>query len=160
MTEKHKGYERDVSLGKRVDVNTNINPFGDVHPVMDMEGIGPAYNKELLSIGITNTEELWSADTEKVANKTGAPLVSVKSWQAMSELAAIKDIGPQYSELLERSGIHSIQQLKESKPNAVLELVREKQKSLDLNIQGNVPGHALVKNWIDQARKHKWHVSE
>lgn len=101
-----------------------------------------------------NTKQLWEADAEKIADKTGAALASVKSWQAMSELAAVKDIGPQYAELLERSGVHSIRQLKDSKPNDLLNLVREKQDSLEVNIQGNVPGHSLVKNWIDQARKH------
>jgi predicted flap endonuclease-1-like 5' DNA nuclease len=135
------------------------NPFGDIHPVQDIEGIGSEYNKALLAMGIADTKQLWNANAAKVAKTTGAPLVSVKSWQNMAELAAIHDIGPQYAELLERSGIHNISQLRTCKPNQLLKLVREKQKSINMNIQGNTPGHALVENWIDQARNHV-HVSE
>lgn len=131
----------------------SFNPFGEVHPVETLEGIGPEYKKELMAIGIENTEQLWNADAAMVAEKTGAPLVLVQSWQNMAELTCVKDIGPQYSELIERSGVHNIEQLKACKPNELLKLVREKQDSLNINIQGNTPGHDLVKNWIDQARK-------
>ena len=78
----------------------------------------------------------------------------------MAELACVKDIGPQYAELLERSGIHSVDQLKNSDPNEVLRLVRKKQDSLQLNIQGNSPGHATVENWVEQARDHKFSESK
>jgi predicted flap endonuclease-1-like 5' DNA nuclease len=132
------------------------DPFGDVHPVADIEGIGPEFSKRLRAIGIKNTKQLWEADAVKVARKTGAALGSVKSWQHMAELASVKDIGPQYAELLERSGIHTIEQLKSTDPDRLLRLVRKKQNSLDVNIQGNSPGHATVEHWIGEARDHKF----
>lgn len=138
---------------------TKDNPFGDIHPVRELEGIGPEYNKALLAMGIENTEQLWKGNSARIAQKTGAPLSSVKSWQSMAELASVHDIGPQYAELLERSGIHSINQLKNYTPTELLKRVQKKQESLDINIQGNVPGHSLVKNWIDEARSHKFGVS-
>jgi len=140
--------------------NSHFTLFGDVHPVMDLEGIGPVHNKSLQSMGIKNTQQLWEADAVKVAHETSAPLSSVKSWQNMAELASVKDIGPQYAELLERSGIHSIDQLKNYNSDKLLKLVRKKQNSLKVNIQGNSPGHALVENWIGQARNHKLSYSE
>jgi predicted flap endonuclease-1-like 5' DNA nuclease len=133
-----------------------LNPFGDVHPVQDIQGIGPAYKKELQRIGINTTEQLWKANPVRVAKDTGAPFSSVKSWQNMAELASVKDIGPQYAELLERSGIHNITQLKESEPKELLALVKKKQDSIKINIQGNTPGNDLVENWIDQANKHSF----
>jgi predicted flap endonuclease-1-like 5' DNA nuclease len=135
---------------------TRPNPFGDVHPVIAIEGIGPKYNKELHAMGIKNTKQLWEADTAKVAQKIGAPLSSVRSWQQMAELASVKDIGPQYAELLERSGVHSIGQLQSYEPNKLLRMVNEKQDSLKINIQGNSPGHATVEHWIEEARDHKF----
>jgi len=135
---------------------TNSNPFGDVHPVIDLEGIGPEYNEKLQEMGIKNTKQLWEADAFKVARETGAPLSSVKSWQHMAELASVKDIGPQYAELLERSGIHSIAQLKNYNPNKLLKLIKKKQNSLKINIQGNHPGNAMVEHWIDEANDHKY----
>ncbi|HSU72581.1 MAG TPA: DUF4332 domain-containing protein [Candidatus Binatia bacterium] len=131
------------------------HPFGDVHPVGDLEGIGPEHKKGLQAIGIRNTKQLWQADAVKVAHRTGFPLSSVKSWQHMAELASIKDIGPQYAELLERSGVHSVRQLRGYAPNRLLKLVREKQASLKVRIQGNFPGLLTVKHWIAEARDHK-----
>jgi predicted flap endonuclease-1-like 5' DNA nuclease len=140
---------------KKIIRTRRTSPFGDVHPVIDIEGIGPKYSKGLQAIGINNTKQLWEADAAKVARVTGAPVSSVKSWQNMAELASVKDIGPQYAELLERSGVHTIDQLKSYNPDKLLNLVREKQDSLKVNIQGNSPGHATVENWIDEARDHK-----
>ena len=91
-----------------------------------------------------------------LARETGASLSSVKSWQHMAELASVRDIGPQYAELLERSGINSIGQLRRYNPTKLLKLVRKKQDSLKLNIQGNSPGHATVEHWIDEANDHKY----
>jgi Domain of unknown function (DUF4332) len=114
------------------------------------------YNKGLVAMGIKNTRQLWEADSSKVARHTGAPLSIVKSWQHMAELSSVKDIGPQYAELLERSGVHSIEQLKGYDPDKLLKRVRKKQESLKVNILGNSPGQATVENWIEGARDHKF----
>ncbi|MFO8015607.1 MAG: DUF4332 domain-containing protein [Candidatus Woesearchaeota archaeon] len=144
------------SRQKDVDETGRANPFGDVHPVMDLEGIGPEHKKELQSIGIDNTRQLWEADAAKIAKKINVPLKSVKSWQHMAELASVTDIGPQYSELLERSGVHTIGQLKKYDPNKLLNLVRKKQNSIKVKIQGNIIGYPLVENWIKKARNHRY----
>lgn len=133
----------------------HTTPFGDVHPVIDLEGIGPVYNKELKAMGIDNTKQLWQADAKEVAKKTGAPLASVISWQNMAELSSVNDIGPQYAELLERSGVHSISDLKKYETGKLLKLIKHKQASLDIKIQGNTPGHDLVANWIHEAKGHQ-----
>ncbi|MFH0875619.1 MAG: DUF4332 domain-containing protein [archaeon] len=132
------------------------NPFCNVQPVIDLEGIGLEYNKALLAMGIKNTKQLWEADARRVARVTGAPLILVKSWQHMAELSSVNDIGPQYAELLERSGVHNIDQLKGYDTNELLSIVRKKQNSLKINIQGNSPGHAMVEHWIGEARSHKF----
>ncbi len=147
---------RQEKSASHKNIITQPNPFGDVHPVVDIEGIGPVYKKELNKMGITNTQQLWKANAVNVVRQTGAPLTAVQSWQHMAELASVKGIGPQYAELLDRSGIHTIAQLKNSDPNKLLRLVRKKQDSLKINIQGSSPGHATVENWIDEARDHKF----
>ncbi len=136
--------------------HSDPSPFGDVHPVIDIEGIGPVYKEALLTMGIKNTKQLWQADAARVARETGAPVSSVKSWQHMAELASVKDIGPQYAELLERSGVHTINQLKNYNADKLLKLVRAKEASLDISIQGNSPGHATVEHWIHEAKDHKF----
>ncbi|MBN1792116.1 DUF4332 domain-containing protein [Candidatus Woesearchaeota archaeon] len=152
-----KSVRQKDSLTKRTNKRSD---FGSTHLVMDLEGIGPKYSKALQTIGILDTYQLWKANPVNVSHKTGAPLTTVKSWQNMAELASINGIGPQYAELLERSGIHSIDQLKSYNANKLLNLVQQKQDSLNINIQGNTPGIPLVENWIDQAREHKFSAQE
>jgi len=156
---KKPAHQKNILAAQQKNKTGQSNPFGDVHPVLDIEGIGPEYNEKLQAMGIMNTRQLWESDAVQIAHKTSAPLSTVKSWQHMSELATIKDIGPQYAELLERSGIHSIGQLKNFNPNKLLKLVREKQNSLKVRIQGNSPGYTLVSHWIAQARDHKFSAS-
>jgi hypothetical protein len=129
---------------------TSTTSIGEGRPVLDLEGIGPEYNKKLHAMGIQNTNQLWKANAAQVAAKTGASI--------NSELASVKDIGPQYAELLDRSGIHSIEELKNSNPHKLLRLVRKKQDSLKVNIQGNSPGKATVEHWIAEAQVHQFGV--
>ena len=135
--------------------NSKPSPFGDVSPVIDIEGVGPEYAARLNNMGIKNTKQLWEANANKVANTIRVPVHTIQSWQRMAELISVNDIGPQYAELLERSGIHSIAQLKAETPTKLLAAVRKKQDSLKINIQGNHLGQATVSHWIDEAKAHK-----
>lgn len=151
-TVRNQTYKRPIqeTLTKRT------SPFGDVHKVMDLEGIGPKYNQKLNAMGIFDTKQLWKANPVKLANSTGVSLTLVNSWQNMAELASVKGIGPQYAELLDRSGIHSIEQLRKTTPSKLLKLVRDKQNSIETNIQKSHPGPDLVESWIHQANIHKF----
>ena len=135
--------------------HTKPSPFGDVSPVIAIEGVGPEYSERLVGMGIKNTKQLWEANATQVANAIRVPVHTVQSWQRMAELISVNDIGPQYAELLERSGVHSIDQLKSSTPTKLLAMVRKKQDSLKINIQGNHLGQATVSHWIDEAKAHK-----
>lgn len=135
------------------------SPFGDVHPVGNIEGVGPKYAKQLSKLNITTTKQLWSANAGKVAAALGIGVVTVQHWQQMAELMAVKGIGPQYAELLERSGVRSIEALAASDPDDLLKHVQMKQDSIDMSIQGNTPGEAIVASWIDAANDHQTMVA-
>ncbi len=128
---------------------------GSSYPVEAIEGIGQTYSGRLHVEGIHTTKELWEADAVAVANKIRAPTKSVMHWQHMAELASIKSIGPQYAELLDRSGIHSIKELQSQTPNKLLRAVQDKENSVNVNIQGNIIGRETVKNWIHEARNYE-----
>ena len=128
--------------------------FGDVCPVIDVEGIGPVYAKALNGMGIEDTRQLWEANAAQVASAVDVPVSVVHKWQQMAELIAVKGIGPQYAELLQRSGVGSIAELKASKPEALLASVTRTQGALDIRIQGNTIGQAGVTHWIQAARNH------
>jgi predicted flap endonuclease-1-like 5' DNA nuclease len=149
---KTKNITTPVSVKKLMDPE---KVFGYTYPVKDIEGIGPTYGDALMSMGIKDTEQLWKANPAKIVDITGASIVQVISWQNMAELASVKDIGPQYAELLERSGIHSIEQLKNYDAKKLLKLIDAKQDTLKINIQGNHPKNVMVEHWIDSARHHE-----
>lgn len=133
----------------------SADPFGDVYPVVEVEGISPEYNARLQAMGIVDTHQLWKADAEKVAKKAGVPVLTVHNWQDMAELSSVRGIGPQHAELLERSGIHTVEQLRKADPDELLSLVRKKQESLKVNIEGNRPSHSTIEHWIEEARGKK-----
>ncbi|HYD03041.1 MAG TPA: DUF4332 domain-containing protein [Alphaproteobacteria bacterium] len=135
------------------------NTFGDVYPVSDIDGIGPAHTRSLAGMGIRNTKQLWEADTTKVARQTGASFNSVRSWQHMSELASVRGVGPRYADLLEKSGIHSVAQLQEYDADELHNIVRKKQNIAKVNIE-EPPAHATVENWISEARDHRFSTTE
>lgn len=130
-------------------------PFGDIHPIDSIEGIGPKYTSLLSKLGILNTQQLWRANKRDVAMSLGLSAKRVQNWQERAELMAVSGIGSQYAELLERSGVHSIKELAASNPEVLLRRVQRKENSLDVNIQGNTPGESIVASWIDAANDHQ-----
>lgn len=122
-------------------------------PIIDLEGVGPKYEKILAKEGITESHQLLDADLDALAKKTDINLKRLTSWRNMSELLAVKGIGPQFSEVLERSGIHSVKELAAAKPKELHEQINTYLDSLDQTVVGVKIGPARVKGWITNARK-------
>lgn len=129
-------------------------PFGDVHAVIDVEGIGEQYATELGELNIVDTEQLWQADPDSVASSLDIPRKTVRSWQRMAELMALQDIGPQYAELLVRARITSIEQLSEMTPADAAEMVQRVEGDREVRIQGNKIGKKQAQTWVEAARQH------
>lgn len=149
------------STRKDTAVTTNTNrkdDFGNVYLVEEVEGIGQKFTKELNKIGIKNTKQLWDANTKRVAASINTNAKTVQNWQQMAELMAINGIGPQYAELLERSGVRSVKELAAADSKTLLKRVQKKQNSLDTSIQGNTPGDSIVESWIEAANEHQTHT--
>ncbi len=123
-------------------------------PVTLVEGIGETYESYLNNIGIYTLSDLTAADTESVAEEMGLSPTIVGRWQAQVELTSLNGIGPQYAELLVRSGVTTIADLSEADPANLLRAVNRKQQTLEVNIQGNVIGPKRVAGWIETARDH------
>lgn len=105
------------------EVATVMAFTGDTHPVVDVEGIGPATATRLEAIGITNTDQLYRAPADVVAKHLDVPEEQVTVWQSMCELIMVKGVGPQYGEALVRSGIPTIEALKRKSANVVAKTV-------------------------------------
>lgn len=133
---------------------TPSSPFGDIHPVIDVEGVGDVYEKKLGAMGIVDTEQLWKADPKKVADNLDVPLKTAQKWHAMAELMALDGIGPQYAELLVRAGITSIHELANTKAEAVLDQVQQTEEGRDVRIQGNQISIKYTRRWVRTAKEH------
>jgi predicted flap endonuclease-1-like 5' DNA nuclease len=131
-----------------------VEPFGDVHKVEDVEGIGPHFGKALEEIGITNTRQLWAADATYVGGHLMIAPKTVENWQAMAELMAVKGIGPQYAELLLRAGIRTIERLTHETPEHLSRTVERLEGRREHRVQGNTVGDKTAAHWIEAAIAH------
>jgi len=61
----------------------------------------------------------------------------------------------QWAEMVERSGIHSIEQLKDSDPTTLAAQLRERQELLSGDLEG-APGKTTVERWVNEAKNHKF----
>lgn len=126
--------------------------LGDVHEVVDLEGIGPTYEKKLHDAGITNTQELLFTDDEELQDITGAPAKTVQNWKHMSQLLKINGIGPQFAELMVRAGIEGIEGLKEGDPEDMVAQVKEYESGLKTHVTGSGIGIKRMTDWHEQAK--------
>lgn len=145
--------ERDAA-NNGGDGRAHAAPFGDVHPVIDVEGIGEAFAADLADLDILDTKQLWQANPDTVASALDIPRKTVRSWQRMTELMALEDVGPQYAELLVRARITSIEQLSEMTPADVAAAVQKAEGDREVRIQGNKIGKKHTKTWVEAARHH------
>lgn len=128
---------------------------GEDIPVNEVEGIGTTYLDRLADVGIETTNDLLASDIDTVVDVSRAPKATVQKWYGMAELMRVKGIGKQFAELLVRSGITSIDDLREQKPKQLSELVNAKMESVDVTIQGAGVSQKRAGNWITAARKMK-----
>lgn len=88
----------------------------DPYEVEEIEGIGRGFGKRLRTIDIKTTKHLIDkcATTEgckQVASTVDVEEFVVRKWVSMANLMRVPGIRGQYAELLEASGIHSVQEL-------------------------------------------------
>ena len=120
-----------------------------------IEGIGPAFAKKLRQTGIRSTGELLKKGAAKkgrqaIAEATGISETLILEWVNLADLMRIKGIGEEYSDLLEETGVDTVKELRNRKPENLLKAI------LDVNAQKNLvrrpPSLALVQNWVEQAK--------
>ena len=124
---------------------------GDIHPVIDIEGIGPTYAKRLEEIGVTTTARLCYEDADGLAGRIDAPATTVRHWQDMAQLAKVHGIGKQYAEALVRSGVRGIDDLKNRKAEAIAADVSRYLSGLDSKVLGQAVSEKRVATWQREA---------
>ncbi|MGB1586466.1 MAG: DUF4332 domain-containing protein [Thermoplasmatota archaeon] len=121
-------------------------------PVLDLEGVGPAYEARLKAQGIENMDQLYQADAKALAESTEISPALIETWQSMCELIAVKGIGPQYAEALVRAGLTGIDELRRRSATAIAKQVTAYLASLDNHVLGQAVTETRVTSWQDAAK--------
>ncbi|HHS83628.1 MAG TPA: DUF4332 domain-containing protein [Gammaproteobacteria bacterium] len=126
------------------------------YPVEEVEGIGKGFGKKLRALGIETTEDLLQRCCTKdgwegVADNIGLKeRYVVRKWASMADLMRIPGIMGQFAELLEFSGVESVQDLAGREPSQLL--VKLKDVNEREHRVKEVPELDVVNSWILSAK--------
>jgi predicted flap endonuclease-1-like 5' DNA nuclease len=127
---------------------------GDVHEVVDLEGVGPTYAGRLHDAGIFNTQTLLFTPDEDVARITKANPKTVTGWKSMSQLIKVRGIGPQYAEALVRGGVTGgIDALRTCNVQETTDKVNIYLESLEATVVGHLISDKRMTKWQAAALK-------
>ena len=125
---------------------------GDVE-VLKLEGVGPVYAKHLAKAGYFTAYQLRDGDAAAIAAQAKVPEADVVKWQQMARLLPVSGIGPQYAEALQRSGVHSLEDLAKRNPNALAKAVAAFLASKDVTVVGQPVTEKRAASWIADAKR-------
>jgi predicted flap endonuclease-1-like 5' DNA nuclease len=125
---------------------------GDIHQVVDLEGIGDTYAERLHAAGIEHTQDLLFASRAEVARITRASPKTVARWCAMAELIKVDGIGPQYAEVLSRMDVAGIDDLRSRDARSLATRLAAYLDSLDSTVIGQKAGEKRIRAWIKAAQ--------
>ena len=125
-------------------------------PVVDVEGIGPAYAEKLVAVGIINTDDLLDAGAsragrEKIAEASGISGHLILAWVNKVDLMRVPGVGPQYSDLLEMAGVDSPAELAQRNAANLAQTVQEAVAARPGTVR-HIASEAEIAGWIDAAR--------
>ncbi|MEM7480563.1 MAG: DUF4332 domain-containing protein [Acidobacteriota bacterium] len=120
-----------------------------------VEGIGPKYAERLLELGIETTDTLLQrAGTRRgrkaLAEEAGVAEKLILRWVNLADLMRINGVGPQFSELLEASGVDTVKELGTRSPDNLAMTLAKVQR--EKRIARTAPPGTRVRRWILQAK--------
>ncbi len=128
------------------------------HQIEKIEGIGKSIGNFLRSIGIkTTTDLLDKCSTEsgfqQVVKVSEVVEPVVKQWVIRADLMRVPDVNGQYAELMEVSGVMSVQDLANADAQELtekMEAVNQRERCIPESIP--LPDANQVKHWIKDAK--------
>ena len=92
-----------------------------VYKIIDIEGVGDVYAEKLIAAGIKDTDIILEkcakpAGRKALEEETGISGKLILKWANHADLMRINGVGPQFSELLEASGVDSVKELRNRVP--------------------------------------------
>ncbi len=124
--------------------------------IQDVEGIGEVNGKKLADAGCGSTDKLLEAGCTKegraaLAEKTGISEKQILKWVNMADLFRVKGVAGEYAELLECSGVDTVPELAQRKPENLHAKMTEVNEAKKLTRK--LPTLKGVTDWVAQAKE-------
>ena len=121
----------------------------------DIEGIGPTFAAKLESAGVKSVEVLLTTGStpkgrKELAEKASIDETLILKWVNRADLARIKGIGSELSDLLEAAGVDTVVELGTRKPENLLAKMTEVNEAKHL--VRKLPALSQVEDWVKQAK--------
>jgi predicted flap endonuclease-1-like 5' DNA nuclease len=124
--------------------------------IQAIEGIGREFAQRLKIAGITTTQTLLvngatPKGRQELAEKTGIHRSLILQWINIADLFRIRGIGEEYASLLEDSGVDTVPELAQRKPeNLHAKLV---EVNTEKKLVRQLPTVSQVSDWVQQAKE-------
>ncbi|HED31952.1 MAG TPA: DUF4332 domain-containing protein [Prosthecochloris aestuarii] len=124
--------------------------------ISEIEGIGAAFGKKFEDAGVPSEAELLKQGCDRkgrksLAEKTGIEEKKILKWVNRADLSRVKEIGAEYSDLLEAAGVDTVPELAQRNAehlHAKLEEINSQQQ-----LVRKMPTTPQVADWIAQAKE-------
>lgn len=127
-----------------------------VYKIIDIEGVGDVYAEKLIAAGIKDTDAILEkcckpAGRKALEDETGISGKLILKWANHADLMRINGVGPQFSELLEASGVDTVKELRNRVPENLHKKLEEVNEAK--NLVNRVPSLVEVEKMIAQAKE-------
>lgn len=123
--------------------------------IIDIEGIGPNYQKKLIEVGVRSTGRLLQVGSTRRGRKdlsenTGISEKLILEWVNLADLIRINGIGEEYSDLLEEAGVDTVKELRQRDPKNLLQIMTAINE--EKHLVRRLPSIRQITSWIKQAK--------
>ncbi len=120
-----------------------------------IEGVGETYARKLHEAGITTTDSLLEKGSsakgrKEISEKSGIGEKTILKFVNQVDLARIKGISEEYGELLEVSGVDSVPELAQRKPENLMDSLTRVNDSKRL--VRKLPSLSQIGKWVEEAK--------
>ena len=127
------------------------------YKIEDVEGIGSVYGEKLRKAGINSVDQILKigcnpAGRKELAETTGLDASLILTWVNMADLFRIKGIGSEYAELLKKSGVDTVKELRNRNPENLLAKMTEV-NSAGRQLVRTLPSLSMVQSWVTLAKE-------
>lgn len=121
-----------------------------------IQGIEQKHADILRSAGIRTTGALskYGATPEgrkDIAKSTGLSQSTIRRWVSEIDLYRVTGIGPEYAELIEKVGVHSVGELANQDPEELYRALARFNR--ELGTVRKLPTRYQIQGWVKQARR-------